>query len=140
MQQIYRRTPSNFIEIALPHGCSPVHLLHIFRTPFLRSTTGWLLLRKVELFKNICDVLRVRDSGAKLQSATLLKVTLLYGCFSHFLNCINGTKLRHASHIETESWLKLTSLSKPLKRPCVNLKTLKMITTKSMKRRKRSNL
>ena len=26
---------SNFIEIALRHGCSPVNLLHIFRTPFL---------------------------------------------------------------------------------------------------------
>ena len=44
MQQIYRRTPipkcdfnkvallCNFIEIALRHGCSPVNLLHIFRT------------------------------------------------------------------------------------------------------------
>ena len=26
---------SNFIEIALRHGCSPVNLLYIFRTPFL---------------------------------------------------------------------------------------------------------
>ena len=46
MQPIYRRTPmlkcnfnkvakqSNFIEIALRHGCSPVNLLHIFRTSF----------------------------------------------------------------------------------------------------------
>ena len=35
---------SNFIEIALWHGCSPVNLLHIFRTPFPRNTSGWLLL------------------------------------------------------------------------------------------------
>ena len=27
----------NFIEITLWHWCSPVHLLHIFRTPFLKS-------------------------------------------------------------------------------------------------------
>ena len=27
----------NFIEIALRHGCSPVNLLHIFRTPFLKT-------------------------------------------------------------------------------------------------------
>ena len=27
----------NFIEIALRHGCSPLNLLHIFRTPFLRT-------------------------------------------------------------------------------------------------------
>ena len=26
--------------------------------------------------------------------ATVLKVTLLHGCFSRFLNCTNGTKLR----------------------------------------------
>ena len=33
---------SSFIEIALRHGCSPVNLLHIFRTPFSKSTSGWL--------------------------------------------------------------------------------------------------
>ena len=26
------------------HGCSPVYLLHIFRTPFPRNTSWWLLL------------------------------------------------------------------------------------------------
>ena len=36
--------PNNFIEIALWHGCSPVNLLHIFRIPFPRKTSGWLLL------------------------------------------------------------------------------------------------
>ena len=34
----------NFIEIALRHGCSPVNLLHIFRTLIPRNTSGWLLL------------------------------------------------------------------------------------------------
>ena len=29
---------SNFIEITLRHGCSPVNLLHIFRTPFYKNT------------------------------------------------------------------------------------------------------
>ena len=33
----------NFIEIALQHGCSPVNLLHIFRTPFQQNTFEWLL-------------------------------------------------------------------------------------------------
>ena len=47
MQQIYRRAPmpkcylmkaaSNFIKIAIRHGCSPVNLLHIFITPFCRT-------------------------------------------------------------------------------------------------------
>ena len=35
---------SNFIEIALRLGCSPVNLLNISRIPFPRNTSGWLLL------------------------------------------------------------------------------------------------
>ena len=37
----------NFIEITLRYGCSPVNLLHIFRTPFLKSTSGRLLLKSL---------------------------------------------------------------------------------------------
>ena len=54
MQQIYRRTPmskcdfnkvaSNFIKIALWHGCSPINLLHTLRPPFPKNTSGRLLL------------------------------------------------------------------------------------------------
>ena len=32
------------IEITLWHGRSPMNLLHIFRTPFPRNTSRWLLL------------------------------------------------------------------------------------------------
>ena len=35
----------SFIEITLPHECSPVNLLHIFRTPCFSNTSGWLLLK-----------------------------------------------------------------------------------------------
>ena len=34
--------------------------------------------------------------------ATLLKLTLLHGCFSRFLNCTNGTKSRNAPHISAK--------------------------------------
>ena len=44
----------NFIEIELRHGCSPVNLLHIFRTSFPRNTSGWLpLTKKVKTTKDI---------------------------------------------------------------------------------------
>ena len=47
-RSVYHRsvthTLSNFIEIALWRGCSPVNLLYIFRTPFPKSTSIWLLL------------------------------------------------------------------------------------------------
>ena len=35
---------SNFIEITLWHGCSPVNLLHTFKTTFPQGTSGGLLL------------------------------------------------------------------------------------------------
>ena len=40
----FNKVVSNFIEIALQHGCSPVNLLHIFKKPFLGNSSGWLLL------------------------------------------------------------------------------------------------
>ena len=35
----------------------------------------------------------------RLKPTTLLKLTLFHGCFSRFLNCTNGTKLRKVPHI-----------------------------------------
>ena len=35
-------------SVILRHGCSPVNLLHIFRTPFPKNTSGWLFLNVVE--------------------------------------------------------------------------------------------
>ena len=39
--------PCNFTEIALWHGYSPANLLHIFRTPFPKNTSGRLLLNQL---------------------------------------------------------------------------------------------
>ena len=35
----------------------------------------------------------------RLKPTTLLKLTLFHGCFSRFLNCTNGIKLRKVPHI-----------------------------------------
>ena len=43
----------NFIEIALRHGRSPVNLQHIFRTPFPRNTSEWLLLILLTPHRNL---------------------------------------------------------------------------------------
>ena len=40
----------NFIEITLQHACSSVNLLNIFRTPFPRNNSGWLLRILVSCF------------------------------------------------------------------------------------------
>ena len=43
----------NFIETTFRHGFSPANLLHIFRTSFLKNTSGWLLLWMViESYEN----------------------------------------------------------------------------------------
>ena len=45
---------SNFIEIALRCECSPVNLLHIFRTPFSRNSSEWLLLFLLSSLLFVC--------------------------------------------------------------------------------------
>ena len=51
-----------FIEITLQHGCSPVKLLHIFRTPFIKNTSGWLLFQCVYEVHSLL-VTRVYDNN-----------------------------------------------------------------------------
>ena len=41
----FNKAASNFTEITLRHWSSPVCLLHIFRTPFPKNTSGRLLLK-----------------------------------------------------------------------------------------------
>ena len=55
------------IEIALRHGCSPINLLHIFRTPFLKNTSGWLLLYLFQSSK----LLKITENQTSQRSAKL---------------------------------------------------------------------
>ena len=59
MQQICKRTTMpkcdfkkvlfyNFNEIELRHGCSPVNLLYIFRTPLPKNASGECLLPLID--------------------------------------------------------------------------------------------
>ena len=69
----------NFIEITLRHGCSTVNLLHIFRSPFPRNTSGWLLLENLDLSTKICCstnrwiVFLGLDNRAKLATHSFLE-------------------------------------------------------------------
>ena len=40
----FNKVACNFVEITLRHGCTTLNLLHIFRTPFTKNTSRWLLL------------------------------------------------------------------------------------------------
>ena len=61
---------------------------HLYNLKNVKSTHGGVLIL-------------VKVAG--LKPPTLLKLTLLPGCFSRFLNCTNGTKSRNASHIEVSN-------------------------------------
>ena len=51
---------SNFIKITLWHGCSPVNLLHIFRTLFF-SEYLWRLLLTNNWFKHFLPIISFLD-------------------------------------------------------------------------------
>ena len=61
------------VEIAIRYGCSPVNLLHIFRTPFLRKSSGWLLmyLHYFE-YQMMCCRCIFKFSNTKAQKAPLV--------------------------------------------------------------------
>ena len=71
----------NFIEIALWHGCSPVNLLHIFRTPFHNNckydclyNKCWNMgLRWMYLFHTCMIKNSVIDWGKKLHMECYIK-------------------------------------------------------------------
>ena len=55
----------------------------------------WDALRDLVLLYNLRNVKNIH--GALL--LLVIKVTLLHGCFSYFLNCTTGTKSRKAPHV-----------------------------------------
>ena len=85
---------SNFFEITLRHGCYLVNLLHIFRTPFPKNTSGELLLygqihfsRKSYVFAHVFYLHQVQ---AFINSLLLTKNTKqIYnrGSFKSLLTC-----------------------------------------------------
>ena len=68
----------------------------------------WCIVR----FSTMCTILKTWKTPmeeyyfCRLKPATLLKVTVLHGCFSRFLNCTNGTKSRNTPHIRSKVWLR----------------------------------
>ena len=56
---------SNLVEIALRHGCSRVNLLYIFRTPFPKSPSRQLLLKRHFLSGGMCNLCFPNRAGTK---------------------------------------------------------------------------
>ena len=65
----------------LRHGCSPVNLLHIFRTPFTNNTSGWLLLSHSFAVESTV-VIRISWSHCKAQNP---RGKMILGQFSSYV-------------------------------------------------------
>ena len=84
-----------FIEITLRHGCSPVNLHHIFRTAFLKNTSGRLLVEYVlkSFRKYLCKHLWKSSLACNFSAehsqtvafVTLSSEPLLVRIFAYFL-------------------------------------------------------
>ena len=72
---------SNFIEMALQHVCSPVNLLHFFRTPFFKNTSEGLLLENKLICAHILDFPNTR------------RIAKIFR-FTAFRNKIKGSKFK----------------------------------------------
>ena len=77
----------NFIEITLRHGCSPVNLLHTFRTPFSKIISGGWFVRTYggsDWFPNLQYCLDDPDSVMQ-KSSVMGKSEINQKLFSFFL-------------------------------------------------------
>ena len=102
----------NFIEFALRHGCSPVNLLHIFRTPFPRSTSGWLLRWWYNWGRNTVDIILILLLNFLTDKLFNRQNILIDKQFSHLGNtCYNfGTHWSKKQLMQTDTFylLKIT--------------------------------
>ena len=87
---------SNFIETTLRHGCSPVNLLHIFRTPFSNNTSGGLLLCVTRL--------------PMPWPSNLLQVCIAFKFFFHIFFLYHDLKLFYANPVNSGLFILLASM------------------------------
>ena len=66
----------NFIEITLRNECSPVNLLHIFRTPFLKNTSGRLLINNITVswIDPVMSKVKVQEEPGTIEHQKIFKV------------------------------------------------------------------
>ena len=87
------KTKYNAIRVEFQARGSPHIFIWILNAPKLKIES------KEEYTQWIDSIIR----ADMLKPATLLKSTLLHGCFSRFLNCTNSTKSRNAPYMKNLS-------------------------------------
>ena len=89
---------SNFIEITLQHGCSPVNLLHIFRILLPKSTSGGLLL-KVKGKQIISSKVQKKENLVRTRQKQQQKIKKKY-----YTRQIKGNNTFHGCIRQLHSW------------------------------------
>ena len=92
-KKLVLRNFAKFTGKHLCQSCKP-HQLYWLWLNFIRLI---VIFTQCNHFYNLKNVKNAH--GGLLLLATLLKLTLLYGCFSRFLNCTNSTKWRETSQM-----------------------------------------
>ena len=72
----------NFIKITFRHECSPITLLHIFRTPFHENTFGWLFLKRGIIPFYVSQAFLLFPSTTNLASSSHWEKKLVFPDFS----------------------------------------------------------
>ena len=81
----------NFIEITLRHDCSPVNLLHTFRTRFRKDISGWLLLIILILilsFYSVYHIIITLNAWCSVKGHTKLNKPVVFSCWFVYA-CMN---------------------------------------------------
>ena len=104
---IFHLNSAYFISENMRYGfvCVPVALRHGL------NSKNWL----VEHFSNLRGIENLVSFDSlwfDVYLLLLVKVTLVHGCFSRFLNCTNGTKSRKASQLDYDSKASLMNWQK----------------------------
>ena len=83
---IWSQLLCNVIEITFRHGCSPKNLLHNFRTPFPKNTSGQLILAVI-IYK-VVYFFEVIYFWKSLNSECL--IAEIYSKYNNTINLLNG--------------------------------------------------
>ena len=100
-----------FLEIAFRQGCLPVNLLHIFRTPFPKNTSGRLLLQCVKMQHEIVQhIKRVQQEKSSIKRLLHKKVQHRNG--KVWKKC----KMKRVQHEKKLTWKNANSHSEKRKK------------------------
>ena len=125
---------SNFIEIKLRHGCSPVNLLHIFRASFLNNTSRRLFLKIIEKTPKQWQISTIESKtrfplGDKWRYLTII--------FWWYLTIILKISVIRFTYIKSEFWSSFDIFSDSEGKDILFLQLVVLFKMKKKKRRKR---